>query len=642
MYKGLLATLLLPLVLFAQDPPQPPTNLRLMNGVDLTAPSVPQGMAFSGSTETTVSLVWTAATDNVGVAGYHLYRDNLRVGSTTQFSYTFANLTCGTTYTFALEAYDSAGNVSNRAAATGVTSTAACSGGGTPTSPPPPPPDSPTGTVANIWIDTNGGTCARSSTAVAYADGSACGSFDAANDIAQSGDLVLVRGGTYGPQTITGGANRTAQAYIRVLSGEVMTVAGALNFSGAHQIAVDGGGSKRGVGARLVTTTMGSANPKVPNNQYPANVHGGSRNVTLQGADFGGWMIIDSQFVTYRNNDIGPCDSYDRQDPDGGNLAYCDNGSIEYCETAEIGCAGYNSHHLVEYNNIHDFGCSSSFFNGQGSDDCHWECTYVSYADNLTIRGNVFTNCANGGNIFNTFSNGGGSFTADFGFRNYTIENNVFERSCSNSSAPCGGRLDTATGFGHCNIYSGPDFTNVTIRNNTFLDGSGFDMDNACTQGSPGVTFTGNIRNGGSAACASTWTVKPTFQHEIYYRYGATCGGTGNINLGVGSTLAGIVVNSTSGASKDGHLTTGVSIVDNRVLNGCAAADADGVLRPTDGRLCEAGAYERAASTSSPPPPPDLFAWLLRLPTALAGSARGTAVALSQIATGARLRALGL
>ena len=47
----------------------------------------------------------------------------------------------------------------------------------------------------------------------------------------------------------------------------------------------------------------------------------------------------------------------------------------------------------------------------------------------------MFRNCANGGNIFHTFSNGGGSFTADFGFRNYTVENNVFEQSCNNRSA---------------------------------------------------------------------------------------------------------------------------------------------------------------------------------------------------------------
>jgi hypothetical protein len=85
------------------------------------------------------------------------------------------------------------------------------------------------------------------------------------------------------------------------------------------------------------------------------------------------------------------------------------------------------------------------------------------------------------------------------------------------------------------------------------------------------------------------------------------------MNLGVGSTLSGIVVNSTSGATKDAHLITGASVVDNRVLSGCAAADADGVLRPSDGRLCEAGAYERVSSTL-PAPLPNLLARIMGIP----------------------------
>ena len=52
------------------------------------------------------------------------------------------------------------------------------------------------------------------------------------------------------------------------------------------------------------------------------------------------------------------------------------------------------------------------------------------------MRGNVFRNCANGGNIFHTFSNGGGSFTADFGFVNYTVENNVFEQTLQQQPRP--------------------------------------------------------------------------------------------------------------------------------------------------------------------------------------------------------------
>jgi len=111
--------------------PSPPTNVRLISSsatIDTVPPSVPQGMAFSGKTQTTVSLVWLASTDNVGVAGYHLSRDNVRIASTQNLAFTFTGLACGTTYTFGLEAYDAAGNVSNRAEATGSISTNPCDG----------------------------------------------------------------------------------------------------------------------------------------------------------------------------------------------------------------------------------------------------------------------------------------------------------------------------------------------------------------------------------------------------------------------------------------------------------------------------------------------------------------------------------
>ena len=57
------------------------------------------------------------------------------------------------------------------------------------------------------------------------------------------------------------------------------------------------------------------------------------------------------------------------------------------------------------------------------------------------------------------------------------------EQPCNSQSAPCGGRLDGASGFGHCNLYGGgPDLTNVMIRFNTFIGGSSFNLDIACTQ----------------------------------------------------------------------------------------------------------------------------------------------------------------
>jgi chitodextrinase len=93
---------------------------------DTQRPATPQGMAWTGTTRTTIGLRWNATTDNVGVVGYRIYRDNVAIATTTNLSYTVSGLNCGTSYTIGLTAFDAAGNESIRAEATGTTSTQAC------------------------------------------------------------------------------------------------------------------------------------------------------------------------------------------------------------------------------------------------------------------------------------------------------------------------------------------------------------------------------------------------------------------------------------------------------------------------------------------------------------------------------------
>jgi chitodextrinase len=70
-----------------------------------------------------VRLNWTAATDNVGVAGYRVYRDGVLVGSTSELTYVDAGLAASTTYQYEVRAYDTTVNV-GPAAASSVTTTA--------------------------------------------------------------------------------------------------------------------------------------------------------------------------------------------------------------------------------------------------------------------------------------------------------------------------------------------------------------------------------------------------------------------------------------------------------------------------------------------------------------------------------------
>ena len=120
-------------------PPPPPSG-------DTTPPTQPGGVKLASIDQASATLGWSASTDDVGVTGYDVYVDGSRNGTVAQPGATISGLTCGKSYTFAVDAYDAAGNHSTRASVTG--STAACStpGPAADTS----PPTSPAGlTVAS-------------------------------------------------------------------------------------------------------------------------------------------------------------------------------------------------------------------------------------------------------------------------------------------------------------------------------------------------------------------------------------------------------------------------------------------------------------------------------------------------------------
>ncbi|RIE03474.1 M6 family metalloprotease domain-containing protein [Cohnella faecalis] len=64
----------------------------LPNGADAQAPAAPTNLATTGKTDTTVSLSWTASTDNVGVTGYDIYQGTAKVGTTASASYNVTGL----------------------------------------------------------------------------------------------------------------------------------------------------------------------------------------------------------------------------------------------------------------------------------------------------------------------------------------------------------------------------------------------------------------------------------------------------------------------------------------------------------------------------------------------------------------------
>ncbi len=99
-------------------------------GGDTQAPSVPQSLKVTGTTSSSVSLSWSASSDDTGVSGYDVYRGSTLVGSASSTSYTNSGLSASTSYTYTVRARDAAGNTSAASAAVTAT-TSASTGGGT-------------------------------------------------------------------------------------------------------------------------------------------------------------------------------------------------------------------------------------------------------------------------------------------------------------------------------------------------------------------------------------------------------------------------------------------------------------------------------------------------------------------------------
>lgn len=94
----------------ADSSSNPPASPPLV--ADTAAPTVPSGLAAVALSDTEVRVSWRASSDDVGVAGYRIFESGTDVGTTGATSRDVGGLTRGTTYRFAVSAFDAAGNAS--------------------------------------------------------------------------------------------------------------------------------------------------------------------------------------------------------------------------------------------------------------------------------------------------------------------------------------------------------------------------------------------------------------------------------------------------------------------------------------------------------------------------------------------------
>src|SRR6266545_3446188 len=107
-----------------------------MTPPDTQAPSKPGIVQASAPDSGHVNLTWTAATDDVGVTGYDIYRNSIllrTLSDGTATSYTDGTVSASTSYAYCLIAFDAAGNHSETPPGTACVSvvTPAAGGGGT-------------------------------------------------------------------------------------------------------------------------------------------------------------------------------------------------------------------------------------------------------------------------------------------------------------------------------------------------------------------------------------------------------------------------------------------------------------------------------------------------------------------------------
>jgi hypothetical protein len=95
---------------YADTSLRPTLRLRYTPTVDIVPPSAPGNFAATLVGTDSTALAWTAATDNIGVTGYRIYRGGTLLATTAALSYTDSGLPVASSYAYTVAAIDAAGN----------------------------------------------------------------------------------------------------------------------------------------------------------------------------------------------------------------------------------------------------------------------------------------------------------------------------------------------------------------------------------------------------------------------------------------------------------------------------------------------------------------------------------------------------
>jgi hypothetical protein len=424
-------------------------------------------------------------------------------------------------------------------------------------------------TQAHLWID-GSGSCTRDPQGDGdYSSGTACATFDNALDAASSGDIIRVKAGTYGAQSLSGDKTSLTRIIGEGDGDDVILDSSVGGFQNSASGPIGGSWSTLVMDANFVSVEQMTTYSDDPGPWSGLGIFADdNRAVNI---DMFGKSCTDCTTTT-----TGPDDTAGRwgtglgigkseASPDGArftiiggqlgypgedNLVFCDHAVIEPIwlqsggDSALIDGLTVNVYRPV-LNTLVPIPPDTNG-NTCGSDNLpHLETVRLEDADNVTIQNSVLLGSDSGsGHIFSSSDPDG-----------FTFQNNImFDRGLAN------GNIQLRVGD-----FTGSDWAFI---HNTNLDQGGF------AGVTPGGTLLFRSNFGNDFGCIGTNTTNR-------YDGSGSCG----TNTYFGATAFG--VNTTTG-----RLESGSPAIDNGGSAPCAiATDIDGENRPK-ASSCDAGADE--------------------------------------------------
>lgn len=419
--------------------------------------------------------------------------------------------------------------------------------------------------LSNLFVDSNGGSCTRSSTRIAWSDSTACSAFDVACRAASAGDLIGVEpSGSYAGQTLDATSFRSHGCSSGTLANPITFE----NDYGTVTIASFTAGD----------ANSGSAGESGASNFIIRNVEGNweggttfdlgrvgidnSQNVTLLGVNAKNGLFSGGSNNAVNYSNLRNCTA------DASNPA-C-NWKVQRFDPNGNG-TGQASNITFDHDYFHSaFTVDASLY--------HSECLVIfsggsANTDNIVISNNKFEECS----VFDVFYQGTRA-------TNTKIENNWFARPLAGNYPSVSATRSQALAFSSDTAT----WDNALIRNNSFANGAGGSWnDNGNTNAYTNFRVTGNIF--GDNYCGSN---SINFSYNVFPS--STCSGTGNVNRG---GAAPNYVTDSNDSSFNLRLTGSNSFADNLVPcgtapGGCPASDIFGTSRPQNTNA-DSGSYER-------------------------------------------------